>query len=302
MKKQKINCLLPTLGSLSLAFILAVATPGVVSHAAIFGGSSVVGTQNGNTSVTNSTNSNVIHGSGNVVSKYREVPANFSVSGVSDSSSIRVNVIPSAKNEVQVTAEDNILPYVETFFTNDKLTVKLTDGYSINSTKPITVNLYSSMGLQNISASSSSVVTVQGKITATNLKVNASSSARVNLNRLDVTNLSVKATSSASVTATQSSSISSLDLNSSSSAVVDLSKITAKTGKITATTSSNSKVNIEKVQSQHVNTSAHLTNLAPQQSTTSKPAVTKPSQAKTTPVKNPWGNWFTRPTHFYFYW
>lgn len=303
MKKQKINSLLPTLGTLSLAFLLAAATPGVVSHAAIFGGSSVVGNQNGNASVTNSVNKNVIYGSGHSVSEYREVPANFSVSSLSDSTSIRVNVIPSTKNEVQVTAEDNILPHVQTIFANNKLTVKLANGYSINSTKPITVNLYSSaINLQNISASSSSVVNVQGNLTAKKLTVDASSSASVNLGHLAVTNLSVKASSSSRVTASEVSSVNSLDLNSSSSAFVDLSKVTAKTGKVTATTSSNAKANIKKVQNQCVNTSAHFTNLTPQQNTTTKPAISKPVQTKPAPAKNSWGNWFTYPTHYYFYW
>lgn len=115
-------------------------------------------------------------GSGNVVSETRAVGE---FDSISTGGSIDIVVRQAAKEAVEVQAEDNIVPLVETVVEGRKLVIRFRRGESISHKKPVVVKV-DAVRLQAISSAGSGDVTVESlKTPALKLSLSGSADARV---------------------------------------------------------------------------------------------------------------------------
>jgi Putative auto-transporter adhesin, head GIN domain len=173
--------------------------------------------------------------SGNIITETRNVSA---FTKVSAAASIDVDVQQGAETSVIVEADDNLIKYVETKVEGDELKIRLKN-ISIWNEATIKVHVISPK-YDGFSASSSAEIIGKNTITSSSkIKLNASSSAKINM-EIDAPSIDVEASSSADIIASGRTKEVMVDANSS--ALVELSKLKAETA--TAEASSSADVSI----------------------------------------------------------
>jgi hypothetical protein len=150
-------------------------------------------------------------GSGNIITEKRNVSA---FTKVSAATSIDVDVQQGTETSVIVEADDNLIKYVETKIEDGILKIRLKN-ISIWNDATIKVHVVAPK-YDGFSASSSAEIVSKNTITSTSkIKLDASSSANINI-EIDAPSVEVEASSSADITAAGRTKEVTVDANSSS--------------------------------------------------------------------------------------
>lgn len=119
-----------------------------------------------------------VNGNGQVKQENRQA-ARFR--NIGTSGTFKVYIQQGNTHSIQVEAESNLLPYIETNIEGDDLEVRVKKGYNIRPTKP--VNIYVTMKeVHALSASGSGGFFGKGKLKTDELKLSISGSADADLN------------------------------------------------------------------------------------------------------------------------
>jgi len=118
-----------------------------------------------------------VSGNGQVKQENRQA-ARFE--NIATSGTFKVYIQQGNTHSIQVEAESNLLPYIETNIHGDDLEVRVKKGYNIRPTKP--VNIYVTMEeVHNLAASGSGGFFSRGKLKTDALKLSVSGSADADL-------------------------------------------------------------------------------------------------------------------------
>ncbi len=121
-----------------------------------------------------------VRGNGNLITESRTT-GNFK--GVQLHGSMNVHLIQGADRAVKIEAEENIIPYIETYVNDEKLTIKYTDNVNINTRKNTTVTV-TLPDLQEAEITGSGDITGETKFTGndeTELKITGSGNMKLEL-------------------------------------------------------------------------------------------------------------------------
>ncbi len=173
---------------------------------------------------------NQITGTGHIASETRKVN---SFSALKVSNSINVDVQQGSETSVIVEGDDNIIQFVKTNIESGTLKIYLEGNHNFRNTS-INVHVIAPTFI-GFEASSSADITSNGQITCTsNISVDASSSASINLN-LDAPSVIISASSSADISIAGRTK--EVTTKASSSADIDLYGLMAETANAEANSS-----------------------------------------------------------------
>lgn len=137
----------------------------------------------------------VVRGSGNVASETRPVSG---ITGVGHSTIGDLTITLGDQETLTVEAEDNLLPYLETFVTNGMLTIRNKPEVSLLPTRPVRYHL-TVKNLQSLANSSTGNIFAP-KITGQNIAINLSSSGNITVDGVQADILKVQSSSSGDIT------------------------------------------------------------------------------------------------------
>ena len=121
-----------------------------------------------------------VQGNGNITTESRTT-GNFK--GVQLRGSMNVHLIKGADHAVKIEAEENIIPYIETYVNDEKLIIKYTDNVNINTRKNTTV-MVTLPDLQEAEITGSGDITGETKFTGSDeieLKITGSGNMKLEL-------------------------------------------------------------------------------------------------------------------------
>jgi len=158
-----------------------------------------------------------IKGSGKIATETRKVEGNFEK--ISSSTFLEVIIEQTDNYEIIVEADDNIIPYIVTEISSNKLKVYF-DKVSITNFKQAKVYVKLPK-ISELSASSSSSITTDQEIKSNNLKIETNSSGDIVLTELTASSVDIETNSSGGVKI-EKIITKNLDINSSSSGSVKI--------------------------------------------------------------------------------
>lgn len=136
-----------------------------------------------------------IQGNGNMSTESRQVSKFHSVRLTGP---MNVQLIQGADNALEIEAEENIIPYIETNVDEGKLTIKYTDGVHINNREDITVRVTLPQ-LQGADITGSGDITSETKLTGSDeIELAITGSGNMNL-ELDAPSVEAKITGSGDI-------------------------------------------------------------------------------------------------------
>jgi hypothetical protein len=167
----------------------------------------------------------VVHGSGRALTERRAIDE---VKEVVVSGSENVRFTRSDVPTVSVTADDNLLPYLQTSVSNGKLTFRTRTGYSVRSVTPITYTV-ALPRLERLSVSGAAKVQAAG-VSGDALTIKLSGAGNITLADLDCKNLSL--TLSGAGNATLSGKADTIALRLSGAGDLDAGRLKAEHGEV----------------------------------------------------------------------
>lgn len=171
----------------------------------------------------------VVRGNGDMITQSRNVDH---FSGIKLLGSMDVTLIKSDKTSVEVEADENIMPYIETYVEDGNLVIKMKDNISINSHHDINVRVSCSQ-IKSLRIAGSGNINGEGKFTsddAMDIEVVASGNLKLDLNAP-----SVKVGVVASGNADLSGETKSIDISNTASGNVNASELKAEDAKVSIT-------------------------------------------------------------------
>lgn len=120
-------------------------------------------------------------GEGPVVTENRNI-SNFS--GIDLRVSGQVNYTQSSEYKVEVRAQQNILGYLETYVSNNKLVIRFDNDVRVRTHEDITVNI-SAPDLNSLRVSGSGDIMAAGTLTPTSMDIDISGSGNITVSRLE---------------------------------------------------------------------------------------------------------------------
>ncbi len=142
-----------------------------------------------------STGQQVVRGSGKVTSESRPVSG---ITAVGHGTIGDLTITLGDQEALTVEAEDNLLPYLETFVTNGTLTIRNKPEVNLLPTQPVRYHLTVKSLLSLANSSSGNIAAPQ--ITGQNVAINLSSSGNIMVEGVQADALSVKSSSSGDIT------------------------------------------------------------------------------------------------------
>lgn len=138
----------------------------------IVGGSIII---NGNT-ISGANGNEFIKGNGKIASLEKEI-SNFS--SILAESVVSVNVVIANENKCEVTADENILEFIELKVKNDELRIGLKENVSFTTSNPVVVNI-STVSLKEVSLCGSATISVSNILQNT-FRASLKGSGEINL-------------------------------------------------------------------------------------------------------------------------
>lgn len=138
----------------------------------IVGGSIII---NGNT-ISGANGNEFIKGNGKITSLEKEI-SNFS--SILAESVVSVNVVIANENKCEVTADENILEFIELKVKNDELRIGLKENVSFTTSNPVVVNI-STVSLKEVSLCGSATISVSNILQNT-FRASLKGSGEINL-------------------------------------------------------------------------------------------------------------------------
>lgn len=163
-----------------------------------------------------------IKGKGDVVSETR------SVSGYSEIAlqmSADVYLTNGDTNSVEVLAQENLLPYIQTKLDNSRLVVKVKNGFSLGNHEPIRV-IITAPGVETLSVSGSGTISVENLWEGTTLETTISGSGDISLQEVQCGTLKANISGSGSIGA-EGGQVSLADMTISGSGNTDFRNVVA---------------------------------------------------------------------------
>ncbi len=173
-------------------------------------------------------------GNGNITTETRTVTEDFT--GIKVSASIDVVFEQSTNKFISVETDSNLQPIIDTKVENGILIIKPNASYSSSNGVKVTVK---TPKIESLKASSSSSITTNGKITGSQMFLDASSSASINAT-LEVDTIEAEASSSATIDLSGKS----LKLETSASSSSDINAYKLLSNDIVANASSSATIKI----------------------------------------------------------
>ena len=138
----------------------------------IVGGSIII---NGNT-ISGANGNEFIKGNGKITSLEKEI-SNFS--SILAESVVSVNVVIANENKCEVTADENILEFIELKVKNDELRIGIKENVSFTTSNPVVVNI-STVSLKEVSLCGSATISVSNILQNT-FRASLKGSGEINL-------------------------------------------------------------------------------------------------------------------------
>jgi hypothetical protein len=195
-----------------------------------------------------------IKGDGNVKKESRPV-ADFT--SLSSHGAIDVKIVYGHSNNIEVEADENLLPYVETNVENGKLIIQTKKNVNLNSRRKITVSL-SMTKINALQLSGSGDIYGNGSFTSDDeTKIILSGSGNIHLASGSFKNLNLAISGSGNILVRDGSANSVL-VSVSGSGNADCSDIAAQSADVKISGSGNAKVNVSKSLSANISGSGNV--------------------------------------------
>jgi hypothetical protein len=163
-----------------------------------------------------------IKGKGDLVTETRTVSGYNSVSLSMDAS---VYVTNGTEYTLEVMAQENLLPYIQTKLEHDRLVIKIKNTVSLGHHEPIKI-LITAPGMTDLDVSGSGLIDVQNDWLGTTLETHISGSGKISLSHVQCGTLKAKISGSGDIEA-ESGQVSAEDLNISGSGNIEFRYVVA---------------------------------------------------------------------------